>query len=286
MIDRRTVLAAAPLLFAAGPALAQEAGFAALERSLGGRVGLYARDVRGGGALAWRADERFAMCSSFKAALAAAVLARVDQGRERLDRIVRYGPADLQPYGPTANARVHEGGMPIAELCEAAVELSDNTAANLLLAQIGGPAALTAFVRSLGDGVTRMDRTEPSLNSAIPGDPRDTTTPRAMAGTLERLVLGHALSPASRARLTGWMRGCKTGDKRLRAGLPKTWVVADKTGTSGHGDDGDIAVVWPAPERPLLICAYMMGATAPPEAQDAAFASLARMAAARLAPGA
>jgi beta-lactamase class A len=271
------------MLLAAEPALAEDASFAALERSLGGRVGFFARNVRTSAVLAWRADERFAMCSTFKAALAAAVLARVDQGRERLDRVVPYGPADLQDYGPTTRARLAEGGLPVADLCEAAVELSDNTAANLLLAQNGGPAALTAFVRTLDDGVTRMDRTEPSLNSAIPGDPRDTTTPRAMAGTLERLVLGQALSPASRERLTGWLRGCKTGDKRLRAGLPKAWVTADKTGASGHGDDGDIAVVWPTPSRPLVICAYLMGAKAPVEAQDAAFASLARMAAARLA---
>jgi beta-lactamase class A len=211
------------------------------------------------------------------------VLARVDAGRERLDRVVAYGPADLMAYAPTTRARLAEGGMTVADLCAAAVELSDNTAANLLLAQVGGPPGLTAFLRATGDGVTRTDRTEPALNTAVPGDPRDTTTPRAMAATLERLVLGKVLSPWSRGRLTGWMADCKTGDRRLRAGLPRGWRVADKTGNSGHGDNGDIAVAWAYPRSPVVICAYMAGATAASEAQDGVFAEIGRLAGRRLA---
>jgi len=167
--------------------------------------------------------------------------------------------------------------MLIADLCEAAVELSDNTAANLLLAQIGGPAAVTDFLRGAGDRITRLDRTEPTLNTVLPGDPRDTTAPRAMAGTLDRLLLGGVLSPASRERLKGWMLGCKTGDKRLRAGLPRSWAVADKTGTSGRGDCGDIAVTWRAPAEAMLICAYMAGATVAIDAEESALAEIGRV---------
>ncbi len=277
MMNRRRFMAAAPVALSAWPAFARTADLRGLERSCGGRIGLYARDLKTGAQIAWRADERFAMCSTFKASLAAAVLARVDAGRERLDRVIPYGKADLLGNAPATTAHVVEGGMRVGELCEAAVELSDNTAANLLLAQIGGPQAVTAFLRGEGDRITRLDRTEPSLNVFVPGDPRDTTTPRAMAGTLDRLLLGQVLSAASRERLKGWMLGCKTGDKRLRAGLPRSWSVADKTGTSGRGDCGDIAVTWRAPAEAVLICAYMSGATVAVDAQEAALAEIGRM---------
>lgn len=261
-IHRRTVLAALPALLA-GTAYAEDAAaLKAYEKTIGGRIGLYAADLKSGAKIAWRADERFAMCSTFKASLAACVLARIDRGEDALDRLVTYGEADIMDYAPVAKANLAKGALSVAELCRAAVELSDNTCANLLLARIGGPAALTAFWRSTGDAVTRLDHNEPLLNRTQPPDPSDTTTPAAMAGNLRRFVLGDVLSPASRALLAGWMRDCKTGTDMLRAGLPGSWTVGDKTGNNGKDALGDIAVAWPRPDRPLVICAYTQGGTA------------------------
>ena len=173
--------------------------------------------------------------------------------------------------------------MSVADMCAAIVELSDNTCANLLLARVGGPSALTAFWRSTGDAVTRLDHNEPELNRSPPGDPNDTTTPVAMAGNLRRFVLGEVLSPDSRQRLTGWMLNCKTGDNRLRAGLPKDWKVADKTGNSGKDAAGDIAVVWPKPDRPVLIAAYVQGGAPSAPQFTALFSEIGRMVGERLA---
>jgi len=161
-------------------------------------------------------------------------------------------------------------------MCEAAVELSDNTCANALLARIGGPSALTAFWRSIGDTVSRLDHNEPELNRTPLGDPHDTTTPAAMAGNLRRLILGKALSPTSREHLTGWMLGCKTGDNRLRAGLPKDWRVGDKTGNNGKDAFADIAVTWSTREEPVLICAYTRGGSPTSSQVDAVFAEIGR----------
>jgi beta-lactamase class A len=225
-MNRRDVLCST-LALLTSPSLARSAPITALtdyERDSGGRVGLYARNLRSGRKIAWRADERFVMCSTFKASLAACVLASVDRGQARLDESIAYGPVDLLEYAPVAKQNVEKGALSVAAMCEAAVELSDNTCANALLAHVGGPSALTAFWRSIGDDVSRLDHNEPELNRSPPGDPHDTTTPAAMAATLRRLLLGKVLSPNSRERLTGWMLGCKTGDNRLRAGLPKVWT--------------------------------------------------------------
>ncbi len=195
---------------------------AAYERETGGRIGLYAENLSTGARMAWRAEERFVMCSTFKASLAAFVLARIDRGQDRLEDMIGYGPEDLLDYAPVAKQNLAKGGkgtMSVAEACEAAVELSDNTCANLLLARVGGPTALTAFWRSTGDAVTRLDHNEPELNRSMPGDLNDTTTPAAMAASLRRFVLGEVLSQGSRERLAGWMVDCKTGKNRLRAGL-------------------------------------------------------------------
>src|SRR5438270_7914452 len=261
------------------PALAQEAPIAAIkdyERESGGQVGLYAENIRTRAKIAWRAHERFVMCSTFKLSLAACVLADVERGQAHLDELIPYGPGDLMEYAPVARQNLEKGAMSIADMCEAAVELSDNTCANALLARVGGPPALTAYWRSIGDAVSRLDHNEPELNDRPLGDPHDTTTPSAMAGNLQSLILGRALAPDSRERLTGWMLDCKTGDKRLRAGLPKAWRTGDKTGNNGKDAFGDIAVTWSTRGDPLLISAYTRGGVPTPDQVDAVFAGIGR----------
>jgi beta-lactamase class A len=283
ILNRRALLAAASS-FAIWPATAQDAPppLATYERETGGKIGLYAENLVTGAKITWRADERFVMCSTFKASLAAFVLSRVDRGEEHLDAMVPFGESDLQSYAPVARQHLAAGKMSIAEMCEGAVELSDNTCANVLLARLGGPAALTTFWRSTGDTISRLDHNEPELNRSPPGDPHDTTTPAAMAGNLQRFVLGKVLSPNSRDRLTSWMLDCKTGANRLRAGLPKDWKIGDKTGNNGKDASGDIAVVWPKPDVAILICAYTQGGSPTTAQLDTVFAEAGRMVAQRL----
>lgn len=283
-LDRRSLLASLCWM-AASPALAAEAPpeLETYERESGGRVGLCAENFANGKKLAWRADERFVMCSTFKASLAACVLARVDRGEEQLAAMIPYSQADLLEYAPVARENLAAGKMSVGEMCKAIVELSDNTCANLLLARIGGPAALTAFWRSLGDTTSRLDHNEPELNDSPPGNPQDTTTPAAMANNLRLLVLGEALSAQSRVQLTEWMMNCKTGANRLRGGLPAGWKMGDKTGYNGRDAAGDIAVVWPKPDTPVLITAYVQGGTPNPAKIAAVFAQIGRMVADRLA---
>jgi len=274
--SRRGMIAGAAASLVAGAAVAADA-LSTIEARVGGRLGVAAIDLGNGRKLAHRADERFPMCSTFKAMAAAAALARVDAGAERLDRFVRYGEADLLEYAPTTRAHVAEGGLTLGALCEAAVELSDNTAANLILASIGGPAGWTAFVRRLGDGASRLDRNEPTLNTCIPGDPRDTATPWAMVGDLRQTLLGGVLKPASRERLQGWMVGCKTGLTQLRAGLPADWRIGDKTGNDGHTTTNDIAVAW-TPTGPIVVVCYLTeAASVSGDARQAAIADVGRL---------
>ena len=282
-IDRRTLMAAAPALLA-WPALAAAAPepLKAYERRTGGRIGLYAENLDTGQKLAWRADERFVMCSTFKASLAACVLHRVDRGQERLDRMIPYGRADLLDYAPAARENLAKGAMSVQAMCQAAVELSDNTCANQLLAAVGGPQALTRFWRETGDAVSRLDHNEPVLNRSPPGDPHDTTTPRAMAGNVRRFILGQVLQPGSRERLTDWMIACQTGANRLRAGLPKAWMVGDKTGNNGKDASGDIAVAWQGPGAPILIACYTQGGDPKPATLDAVFKAVGEMVGQRL----
>jgi len=277
-VNRRDVLCST-LALLASPARAQRAPITALtdyERDSGGHIGVCVENLRTGAKIAWRAHERFVMCSTFKASLAACVLASADRGQARLDDLIAYGPDDLLEYAPVAKQNLEKGAMSVADMCEAAVELSDNTCANALLARVGGPSALTAFWRSIGDTVSRLDHNEPELNRSPPGDPRDTTTPAAMAGNLRSLILGKVLSPNSRERLTGWMLGCKTGDNRLRAGLPKGWRVGDKTGNNGKDASGDIAVTWSTRGEPVLICAYTQGGAPTPHQVETVFAKIGR----------
>jgi beta-lactamase class A len=278
MIDRCSFLVAASgLVFS--PVLAEDAPpvLAAYERETGGRIGVYAENLSTGAKIAWRAEERFVMCSTFKASLAAFVLARVDNGEDRLEDMVAYGAKDILDYAPVAKQNLAQGAMSVADMCKAIVELSDNTCANLLLARVGGPEALTAFWRSTGDTLSRLDHNEPELNRSPPGDPHDTTTPSAMAGNLRRLLLGTVLTPRSREHLTEWMVGCKTGNNRLRGGLPGDWKVGDKTGNNGKDAAGDIAIAWTKSGGPVLACAYTQGGSPTPQQLEAVFREIGAM---------
>lgn len=281
MIPRRPLLAGLLLAPAGHAAAATEEGFraglAALEVQHGGRLGVAMLDGATGRLLAYRGEERFPLCSTFKALAAARVLARVDRGEESLDRRLRYPKDYLVTYSPATAPQAGDAGMTMDAICEAAVTLSDNTAGNLMLDSFGGPAGLTAWMRDVGDGVTRLDRRETELNQAAPGDPRDTTTPVAMAGLLRTLLLGEALSPASRTRLTDWLVGCRTGDARLRAGLPAGWRVGDKTGSGGHNATNDVAIVWPPGRGPVLVAAYYLGSPATDAARNTVLAAVGKL---------
>lgn len=257
---------------------------AALEKHSGGRLGVWASVVGGGKNISYRAGERFLMCSTFKVLAVAAVLARVDRGEEHLNRHVTYTRNDLLPYAPMTRQHVAQGFMTVGGLCEAAIEYSDNTAANVLLKTLGGPAGVTAYVRTLGDPVTSLNRTEPALNTEIPGSIFDTTTPAAMAGDVRDLIFGDALRPASRSDLTSWLRGCQTGQTCIRAGLPPSWIVGDKTGTGGKMNAegasdtrNDVAVAWPPKGPPLVIAVYLTGVQLPAAPRDGVLADAARI---------
>lgn len=223
------------------------------------------------------------MCSTFKASLAALVLQSVDRGQMQLQDMIAYGRADVPDwYAPVAEENLNKGALSVSDMCKAAVEYSDNTCANLLMARVGGPAALTIFWRSIGDPITRLDHDEPILNRTPLGDPDDTTTPAAMAANLRHILLGSVLSPSSRELLTGWMQDCKTGDDRLRGGIPKTWRIANKTGNNGKDAYGDIAITWPMPKTPILVCVYTRGGTPKTARVKAVFADVGRLVAGQL----
>ena len=233
-----------------------EAALAALEASFGGRIGAYALDTGNGATVGHRADERFAMCSTFKVLAAAAILRLRTAQPGLLDRRLRYRREQLVTGSPVTGQHVSDGGMTVWQLCAAAISHSDNTAANLLLDILGGPAQVTAFARTLGDPITRLDRVEPELNVVPPGEQRDTSTPAQMAADLRALVLGDVLDPAGRDLLTGWLLANTTGGTRIQAGLPTGWRVGDKTGTGARGEANDIAVTWPPGRQPLIISVY------------------------------
>jgi len=282
-LTRRTWLAATALAACTPPLPPRAAGseqvdpFANLEASVGGRIGVFALDTASGRNLAHRADERFAMCSTFKWALAAAVLERVDHGELRLDEAVHFTTKDLLEYAPITREHVASGQMTLGALAEAIVTVSDNTAANLLLAKVGGPAGMTAFFRKLGDAVTRLDRDEPMLNTNLPNDSRDTTSPRAMVGAMKSVLASDRLSPGSRKLLTRWMIDSKTGRDRLRAGMPGSWIIGDKTGTGNNGAANDLAIAWPPAREPIFVAAYLSDSQQPPDRLKAAHAEIGRI---------
>ena len=234
---------------------------AAIEQRTGARIGVAALDTASSKRLGYRLEERFPMCSTFKFLAAAAVLKRTDEKKDRLDRFIRYEANDILDYAPVTKEHLKDGGMTLGALCEAAIEQSDNTAGNLLLDTIGGPVGLTNFARSIGDETTRLDRKEPELNSAILGDQRDTTSPAAMCADMQRLLLGDVLSGSSRHQLEAWLQHNETGTLMIRAGVPKTWIVGDKTGRCGNGATNDIAIICPPGSAPIVVAIYTMGST-------------------------
>lgn len=291
MISRRTLLARSLPAALALPGLsafglsdprdqALQNNIAALEQHHGGRLGVAVLDTANHRLVAHRGNERFPLCSVHKLFSASLVLARVDRGQERLDRRVVYAKGDLIAYSPFTEKHTGKPGVTIGEACKAAVTLSDNTAANLLLHSFGGPAAVTAYLRSLGDPVTRLDRYEPAMNDVGPGDPRDTTTPIAMLRDMQTLMLGNALSPASRQQLIAWMLADQTGGQRLHARLPGSWREGDKTGTGPRINNSvnDAAILWP-PQRadagaPILVTAFYAFSHQPEAQREAVLASV------------
>jgi beta-lactamase class A len=245
----------------------------ALEERFDTRLGVHARDTGSGTTLDHRGDERFPMCSTFKALAAAAVLRAAGPDGRR--RPVRFEARDVVAHSPVTGTRV-ETGMTLEALCEAAVRHSDNTAANLLLRELGGPRGVTAFARSLGDGVTRLDRVEPDLSEGRPGDARDTTSPRAFAADLAALVAGTALAADERRLLTGWLVGGTTGARRIRAGAPGGWRVGSKTGTGGHGTVNDAGLVWPPGRPPVVLAVFSTRGRADAGRDEAVVAAAAR----------
>lgn len=280
-ITRRTVLVGGAASLASAPVQSAQddltAAVIAIEASFGGRLGVAIHDTGSARRVEHRAAERFPLCSTFKVLAAALVLQRVERGQDSLARRVTYGPQDLVANSPETERHVGGQGMSMAELCVAAITLSDNTAGNLLLASFGGPSGITNFARSLGDPVTRLDRTETSLNEALPGDPRDTTSPAAMAELLRRLLVADALLPASRAQLIDWMRANKTGGKRLRAGLPHDWILGDKTGSGERGTANDVGIVEPPGRAPIIVTVYYTEATGSDDERNEVIARVGRL---------
>ncbi|WP_241292922.1 PEN family class A beta-lactamase, Bcc-type [Burkholderia stabilis] len=288
--QRRTLLlaaAAAPLVLTVTACASQRAAaldvahpaaaaLADLERDAGGRLGVCAIDTASGRSVEHRPNERFPFCSTFKAMLSAAVLAQSVERPGLLQQRVTYSKADLVNYSPVTEKHV-DTGMTVAAMCEAAIQYSDNSAANLLMKLLGGPSAVTAYARSIGDDAFRLDRWETELNTALPGDLRDTTTPAAMAASMRVLTLGDALPAAQRAQLVTWLRGNKVGDKRIRAGVPAGWKVGDKTGTGDYGTTNDAGVIWPASGAPIVLVVYYTQAQADARSKDDVIASAARI---------
>lgn len=250
----------------------------AIEADSQGRLGVAVIDTQTGHLQGHRLDERFPMCSTFKWLAAAHVLQRVDQGIERLDRRMAFGRDVLLPWSPVTELHADGPGMTLGELCHATITTSDNAAGNLILRTLGGPEGFTRFVRQHGDPTTRLDRWEPDLNQSTPGDPRDTTTPRAMAGLLNQLVLGNALSASSRQQLVQWLQATTTNRKRLGAALPDGWRVGSKTGTGPHGSTHDVGLFWPPGRAPMVVAVFLTQSAASLDTREHALAQVSRSA--------
>jgi len=258
----------------AGPASA--ASFRSIQKRIGGRLGVHVLDSQSGKRLTFNDDARFAMASTFKVPLVAALLWQVDHGAFPLAHVLPIARKDVLEHSLVLEARIGAGEteMTVRDLCAAAITYSDNAAANVLLTGIGGPQGLTQFVRSLGDEITRFDRAEPDLNSNLPNDPRDTTTPHAMVETMLKIFTQDVLALSSRALLIEWMSASRIGVDRVRAGLPRGWQSADKPGTGPNGAYNDVALAWPPNRRPILIAVYMSDSALPAKELSAAHADI------------
>lgn len=276
MIGRRALLLQLGGLAVSTPALADIGYMAAIENRLGARIGVYAMTASGQRLYGYHANEWVAMASTFKLPLAGAVLNKVDRSTEQLDRLIRVNRAELLPTSPVTSAEIAKGEISVERLVSAMLESSDNTAANLLLQSVGGPTAFTRWLREIGDPSTRVDRYEPDLNTAYLGDQRDTTTPKTMAETTQRLIFGDVLSAPSKQRIIDSMVASQTGRNLIRAGLPQTWRMGDKSGRGGNGLTGNVAVVWPPDAEPVIIAVYVTECAAPLAAREAAIAEIAR----------
>ena len=274
MLTRRMLMGLGLAAACATPA--EAASLRSIQKHIGGRLGVSVLDSQSGKRLGLGEDQHFAMASTFKVPLAAAILWQVDHGAFPLAHSLPISKQDVLVNSPVVEARVGAGvtEMSVRDLCAAAIAYSDNAAANVLLAGMGGPARLTSFVRSLGDDVTRFDRTEPELNSNMPDDPRDTTTPRAMVDTMLKIFTQDVLSLGSRALLIEWMGAARIGLDRVRAGLPKGWQSGDKTGTGENGAYNDLVITWPPKRRPILAAVYMSGSALTPKELSAAHAEI------------
>nr|WP_083952368.1 SGM family class A beta-lactamase [Sphingobium amiense] len=247
-----------------------------IEAETGGRLGVALVDSKGALLLGFNRDERYPMCSTFKAPLAAAVLVGAEGGKFGLEGTIPFGKEDVLDYAPAVKKNLKRGRMSMAELAQAAVELSDNSAANLLLPMLGGPEGLTAFMRAHGDTVSRLDRTEPELNENAEGDPRDSTSPAAMAGLMARLIFND-MKPESATKLRGWLNGSSTGDRRIKAGLPEGWTSGSKTGSCGTAYN-DVALVRSPGGDEYILAIYLDRPTVDAKKAEAAIAETARAA--------
>jgi beta-lactamase class A len=254
-----------------------ERALIAIEARIGGRLGVFAVDTASGSSIAYRADELFPMCSTHKMLVGAALLSAVEEGRLRLGQRVPYGMADILEYAPVTKKNLAGGFMTIEALCEAAVRWSDNTADNLLLKLLGGPPEWTRYARSIGDEISRLDRYEPHLNSAVPGDARDTSSPRAMNRALATMMFGNVLGHASRARLTEWMLDSEITKNLLRAGLPAGWHVADKSGSGANGTRNDTGILYPSRAAPIVLSVFCTGSPEPMAERERVIAECARI---------
>lgn len=277
-MDRRTMVTLSLATALASPARAANAQHAlkAIHKRIGGRLGVHVLDSQSGKRIGYDDESRYAMASTFKLPLAAALLWQVDRSAFKLTRPLAIRHEDLLGNSPVVEAKLKAGAteMNISELCSAVIVHSDNAAANVLLAGIGGPEAFTQFMRRIGDSVTRLDRNEPELNSNVVGDPRDTTTPRAMVDALLRLFTQDVLSLTSRAMLIDWLAAARTGLDRVRAGVPRGWPSGDKTGTGANGAVNDLCLLYPPGRRPIFVAVYMSESTLDVKALSAAHAEI------------
>ncbi len=245
-----------------------------VEQRLDARVGVALYDSATGETWSYQGDDRFPITSTFKTLACAALLSRAEKGVEHLDRRVTFTEDDLVTYSPVTETRTGEPGMTLEELCEATMATSDNSAANFVLDALGGPDSVTGFARDLGDTITRLDRTETTLNEATPGDPRDTTTPNAMVNNLRKLVLGDTLTDGSRDTLISWLRGNRVSDNLLRAVIPQDWKIGDRSGAGGYGSRSITAVLWPPNREPLVLAIYITETGATFDERNSAIADI------------